>query len=259
VKTFNDFINSDFGQKIVAIWDSIVTQVTSTYETWKQIWNHPVVQNWVNKFKEGMDTVGKALEIAGKVFGILWDIAKVLWPFWLGIGGAIAFVFNAAIDAYDNSKGKFEALKKFFETIWESVKPEWDAFIKKIQELDVAKKIMESWQKLKTFFTKIWDDVAPKWDKFLSPISKLWGNIKTKVPLVGKLLAPDNAQASITSKLPPLNGVKPAPVTKNQNVTNNITVNASKISDPKEVAKQVSKEMEGLNWNYLFDPIGAVP
>jgi hypothetical protein len=56
-----------------------------------------------------------------------------------------------------------------------------------------------------------------------------------------------------------LNSAKAAPVTKNQNVTNNITVNASKISDPREVAKQVSKEMKSFNWGYLYDPVGALP
>jgi hypothetical protein len=117
---------------------------------------------------------------------------------------------------------------------------------------------MASWQKLKTFFATIWDDITPKWDKFTSPLSKLWSNVKSEIPAVGKLFIPDETKPSLTSKLPPLNGAKAASVTKNQNVTNNITVNASKISDPREIAKRVSEEMKNFNWNYLYDPVGEL-
>jgi hypothetical protein len=36
-------------------------------------------------------------------------------------------------------------------------------------------------------------------------------------------------------------------------------VNASKTSDPKEIAKQVSREMKNFNWAYLYDPVGELP
>jgi spore coat protein U-like protein len=58
--------------------------------------------------------------------------------------------------------------------------------------------------------------------------------------------------------LPPLNFAKAAPITKNQNVTNNITVNASKISNLQEVAKQMSREMKNFNCGVLYDPVGEV-
>jgi hypothetical protein len=148
-------------------------------------------------------------------------------------------------------------VKNFFKNIWNDIS--WDSFLKKIESLNIADKIMASWQKLKAFFTGIWDDIAPKWDKFASPLSKIWSNVESSVPVVGNLFTPDESKPSIASKLPPLNGAKAAAVTKNQNVTNNITVNASKISNPQEVAKQVSKEMKGFDWNFLYDPVGAVP
>jgi hypothetical protein len=159
----------------------------------------------------------------------------------------------------DKIMAAWTAVRDFFSTIWSAAAPHWNSFIDKIRELNIADKIMASWQKLKTFFTGICDDIAPKWDKFTSPLSKLWDGAKSSVSSVGSLFKTDEAKPSIASKLPPLSGAKAAPVTKNQNVTNNITVNASKISDPREVAKQVSKEMSGFNWNYLYDPVGAVP
>jgi hypothetical protein len=151
----------------------------------------------------------------------------------------------------------WESVKNFFKNIWNDIS--WNSFIKKIESLNVADKIMAAWQKLKTFFTGIWDDIAPKWDKFTSPLSKIWDGAKSSVSSIGKLFTPDESKPSIASKLPPLSGAKAASVTKNQNVTNNITVNASKINNPQDVAKQVSKEMKDFNWGYLFDPVGAVP
>jgi hypothetical protein len=276
-ETFNNFINSDFGQKIVAIWNGIVAQVTSTYETWVQILNHPVTENWINKFKGWMSGVGNILDKVWQGLKVLWDITAGLGTFLLDIGEKIAFVFNAAIDACNNSKGKFEALSKFFTTIWEPVKVHWSGFIEEIKQLDIAKEIMASWERLKTFFTTIWDDVAPKWDNFINPISKLWDNVKTKFPSVGKLLspftseelgapvhksplvpAPGEKETFFASKLPPLNGAKAASVTKNQSNVFNINVNASKISDPREIAKKVSEEMKNFNWNYLYDPVGEL-
>jgi predicted transport protein len=118
---------------------------------------------------------------------------------------------------------------------------------------------MASWLKLKTFFTGIWNDITPKWDAFTAPLSKLWDSAKSSVSSVGSLFSNNENRPSIASKLPPINSVKAVPVTKNQNTTVNVNVNASKISDPREVAKQVSKEMKSFNWGYLYDPVGDLP
>jgi phage-related protein len=222
-------------------------------------------------------------------FGTIWDGIKgywdsftatvvSLWENCVGFGKAIYAVFdftknlgsilyavienvNALINRFIFGKDVvipvWESVKNFFKNIWNDIS--WDSFIKKIELLNVADKIMAAWQKLKTFFTGIWDDIAPKWDKFASPLSKLWSNVKSSVPVVGNLFAPDESKPSIASKLPPLSGAKAAPITKNQSVTNNITVNASKISNPQELAKQVSKEMKSFDWNFLYDPVGAAP
>jgi hypothetical protein len=92
-----------------------------------------------------------------------------------------------------------------------------------------------------------------------SVITKIWDGAKSSVSSVGSLFKSDETKPSIASKLPPLSGAKAAPVTKNQNVNVAVNVNASKISDPREVAKQISKEMKSFNWEYLYDPVGVVP
>jgi TP901 family phage tail tape measure protein len=181
----------------------------------------------------------------------IWDAVE---PHWLK--------FKTILDEYgvtDKIMTAWTMVRDFLSNIWSAAVPHWDSFIEKIKSLNIADKIMASWRKLKTFFMGIWDDIAPKWDKFTSPLSTIWEGAKSSVSSIGSLFSSDNAKPSITSKLPPINSAKAASVTKNQNVTNNITVNTSKISDPREVAKQVSKEMKSFNWGYLYDHVGEVP
>jgi hypothetical protein len=150
-------------------------------------------------------------------------------------------------------------VKDFFATIWNAAVPHWNAFIDKIKSLNIADKIMASWMKLKTFFTGIWDDIAPKWDAFTAPLAKLWDGAKSSVSSVGSLFSSNEAKPSIASKLPPLSGMKNTPVTKNQNNSFNITVNAPRTRDAEEVAKLVANKMKNYSSAFLFDPIGAVP
>jgi phage-related protein len=243
VATWKKFTESDTGKWLLGVWDGIEKLCRGLAETVTPYWE---------KFKGVLTSVWEGLKTVGGMFVTLWDVTKNLGLFLWEVGKAFVSVSDAAIEAYS-------ALKSFFTTIWDGISPSWNKFIEEIQKLDVAQKIMASWQKLKAFFTGIWDDVAPKWDAFTNPLSKLWSNVKSSVPSIGKLFTPDESKPSIASKLPPLSGVKAAPITKNQNVNVAVNVNASKISDPQEVAKQVSKEMKGFDWGYLFDPIGAVP
>jgi phage-related minor tail protein len=201
-----------------------------------------------------------------------------LWENCVGFGKAIYAVFdftknlgsilyavienvNALIEKFIFGKDviipAWESVKNFFKNIWNDIS--WDSFIKKIESLNVADKIMASWQKLKTFFTGIWDDIAPKWDKFASPLSKIWDGAKSSVSSIGGLFKSDESKPSITSKLPPINSSKTAPVTKNQNNSFNITVNAAKARDSEEVAKLVTNRMKDYSSAFLFDAVGAVP
>jgi TP901 family phage tail tape measure protein len=191
-----------------------------------------------------------------------WDRVK---SFFSGIWDAVEPHWNnfkLVLQEYavvDKIMAAWTVVRDFFSTLWSAAIPHWNSFIEKIKSLNIADKIMASWQKLKTFFTGIWDDIAPKWNAFTAPLSKLWDGAKSSVSSVGSLFKSDETKPSIASKLPPLSSAKSAPVTKNQNVSVAVNVNASKISDPREVAKQVSKEMKSFNWAYLYDPVPGVP
>jgi hypothetical protein len=228
-------------------------EATKTF--FETIWSSAQI-HWL-KFKTILDEYGVTDKIiAGwnlvkSLFESIWSFAE---PHWNN--------FKLVLQEYavvDKIMAAWTTVRDFFSVVWNAVTPHWDGFIAKIQELNIADKIMASWQKLKTFFTGIWNDVIPKWDTFTAPLSKIWDSAKSSVSSVGSLFSANENRPSIASKMPPLSGAKAAPVTKNQNVSVAVNVNASKISDPREVAKQVSKEMKGFNWNYLFDPVGALP
>ncbi|MDR2067378.1 MAG: phage tail tape measure protein [Holosporaceae bacterium] len=193
----------------------------------------------------------------GKAIYAVFDFTKNLGSILYAVIENVNALINRFIFGKDVVIPAWESVKNFFKNIWNDIS--WDSFIKKIESLNVADKIMASWEKLKAFFTGIWDDIAPKWDAFTAPLSKIWNGAKSSVSSIGSLFKSDETKPSIASKLPPLSGAKAVPVTKNQNVSVAVNVNASKISDPREVAKQVSKEMKSFNWNYLYDPVGALP
>jgi hypothetical protein len=155
-------------------------------------------------------------------------IALAIYENWDRVKSFLAGIWNTVEPYWNNFKlvlqeyavvdkimAAWTIVKDFFATLWTAAVPHWNSFIDKICELNIADKIMASWQKLKTFFTGIWDDIAPKWDKFTSPLSKIWDGAKSSVSSIGSLFKSDETKPSIASKLPPLSGVKAAPVTKN--------------------------------------------
>jgi hypothetical protein len=234
--------------KIIATWASVSNFFSTIWDT-AQI-------HWL-KFKNILDEYGVTDKIVAgwnlvkSLFEGIWSLAEHHWN-----------NFKLVLQEYavvDKILAAWTSVRDFFATLWNAAVPHWNAFIKKIQKLNIADKIMASWQKLKTFFTGIWDDIMPKWDAFTAPLSKLWDGAKPSGSIIGSLFQSDGTKPSITSKLPLINSTKAAPVTKNQNVSVAVNVNASKISDPREVAKQVSKEMKSFNWGYLYDPVGALP
>jgi TP901 family phage tail tape measure protein len=234
--------------KIIAGWEATKT----FFET---IWNSAQI-HWM-KFKSILNEYG----ITDKII-VGWNVVKSLFESIWSIAAPHWDKFKLLLQEYavvDKIMTAWTTVRDFYANFWGGAIRGLSSFIAKIQELNIADKIMASWTKLKTFFTGIWDDITPKWDAFTAPLSKIWDDAKSSVSSVGSLFSSDENRPSITSKLPPLSGAKAAPVTKNQNVNVAVNVNASKISDPKEVAKQVSKEMQGFNWNFLFDPVGAVP
>ena len=200
-------------------------------------------------------------------FETIWNTAQIHW-----------MKFKSILDEYgitDKIIVGWNAVKSLFESIWSFAVPHWNNFKLVLQEYAVVDKIMVAWTIVKDFFATIWNTVTPHWnalinkikslniadkimaetenvfhkhlgrynaevDAFTAPLSKLWDGAKSSVSSVGSLFPSSEAKPSIASKLPPLNSAKTAPVTKNQNNSFNITVNAPRVRDAEEVAKLVA-------------------
>jgi TP901 family phage tail tape measure protein len=235
--------------------DKIIAGWEATRDFFETIWNTAQI-HW-QQFKSILDEYGITEKIVAgwnivkSLFESIWSVAEPHWNNFKLILQEYAVV--------DKILAAWTIVKDFFATIWNTVTPHWNAFIDKIKSLNIADKIMASWQKLKTFFTGIWDNIAPKWDNFISPLSKIWDGAKSSVSSVGSLFSFNENRPSIVSKLPPLNNTKTTPVTKNQNNSFNITVNAPRARDAEEVAKLVANKIKSYSSSFLFDPVGALP
>jgi TP901 family phage tail tape measure protein len=235
--------------------DKIIAGWEATKVFFETIWNTAQI-HWL-KFKSILDEYGvidkiiTGWNLVKSLFESIWSVAEPHWN-----------KFKLVLQEYavvDKIMTAWTTVKDFFATIWNTAVPHWNAFIDKIRSLNIADKIMATWMKLKTFFTGIWDNIAPKWDRFTTPLSKIWNGAKSSVSSVGSLFSSDKAKPSIAAKLPPLNGAKTVPVTKNQNNSFNITVNAPRARDAEEVAKLVANKMKSFNWGFLYDPVGELP
>ncbi len=179
----------------------------------------------------------------------IWDAVE---PYWLR--------FKSILDEFgitDKITSAWSSVSNLFSNIWSSVSPHWNEFIEKIRSLNIADKIMASWMKLKDFFSGIWNSILPQLEKFSNLTSKVWSRVKSPFSSIGSLFT-ENKNNNFASKLPSIKSSN-SPITKNQNTSVVVNVNASKISDSKEVAKQVSREMKSFNWSYLYDPVGELP
>jgi TP901 family phage tail tape measure protein len=236
------------------ITDKIVAGWEATQNLFETIWNSAQI-HWL-KFKSILDEYGITEKIiAGwnvvkSLFEGIWNVAEPHWN-----------SFKLVLQEYavvDKIMTAWTIVKDFFATIWSTVVPHWNSFIEKIKSLNIADKIMASWTKLKTFFTGIWDDIVPKWGMFTAQLAKLWDGAKSSVSSVGSLFSSSEAKPSIASKLPPLNSAKALPVTKNQNNSFNITVNAPRARDAEEVAKLVANKMKNYSSAFLYDAVAEV-
>lgn len=178
-------------------------------------------------------------------------LAATAFRSFLTVGGVFKLI-TAAWLIIEN----WEYVKSFFLKIWDSVEPYWLKFKAILDKFGITDKIMASWTKLKEFFSGIWKSILPQLERFSNLTSKIWNSAKSPFSAIGNLFSANDNKQSL--KLPPIKSGN-SPVTKNQNTNVVVNVNASKITDSKEVAKQVSREMKSFNWSYLYDPVGELP
>ncbi|GHT96311.1 hypothetical protein FACS1894122_14580 [Alphaproteobacteria bacterium] len=156
--------------------------------------------------------------------------------------------------------------------------------------------IIANWEKVKEFFTTIWDSIKPIWEKFsnfatgifdkiLSPLAAIKSGIgslfgssdekkspdakeatqkakdstmpESKKSWIGSLFSSSDEKQKVEPlKLPQISKTN---VSKSQNNSFNITVNATPDQNPTSIANSVSEKMKEFSGAFLYDPIGEVP
>lgn len=159
--------------------------------------------------------------------------------------------------------------------------------------------IIANWDKVKSFFATIWEPVKPVWEAFANWIGNFWKIISTPFTALGKVFAflsgsksletnitgtkEASADKDINQNILPeessfgLNGITPLsniqntqqsfanPVTPNQRATETKTINQSiKIEinaapgqDIKSIAEEVMRKIKEISRGALFDTAGA--
>lgn len=159
--------------------------------------------------------------------------------------------------------------------------------------------IIANWDKVKSFFATIWEPVKPVWEAFANWIGNFWKIINTPFTALGKVFAflsgsksletnitgtkEASADQDINQNILPeessfgLNGIAPLaniqntqqsfanPVTPNQRATETKTINQSiKIEinaapgqDIKSIAEEVMRKIKEISRGALFDTAGA--
>ncbi|GHU20756.1 hypothetical protein FACS189472_12640 [Alphaproteobacteria bacterium] len=121
--------------------------------------------------------------------------------------------------------------------------------------------IIANWEKVKEFFTTIWDSIKPIWEKFSKFATGIFDKILSPFNAIkssiGSLFSSsDKKQKAEPLKLPQ---ISKANVSKSQNNSFNITVNATPDQNPTSIANSVSEKMKEFSGAFLYDPIGEVP
>jgi len=131
--------------------------------------------------------------------------------------------------------------------------------------------VITNWESVKSFFMTIWEPIKPVWEAFGDWLGKFWEKIKTPFKAVGGLWdklwgKKDAPELSIPEMQPVGDALKtPLSVTpktvenKTQNNSYNINVQASPNQNSKEVADEVMRRLKAQSRGALYDPVGALP
>ena len=117
----------------------------------------------------------------------------------------------------------------------------------------------------------IWDPIKPVWEAFGDWLGKFWEKIKTPFKAVGglwdKLWGKKDAPELSIPEMQPVGDALKTPLSvmpkigqnKTQNNSYNINVQAAPNQNSKEVADEVMRRLKAQSRGALYDPLGALP
>ncbi len=166
----------------------------------------------------------------------------------------------------------WDTVKTYLMKIWKPIEPHWEAFSLKMKELGVTDQIIASWTQVKNFFIQItneiidawnrvqnfflqiWNKISPIIDNITKPLSTLWSGAKSGIQKIGGLFTGSKAPSSqlkIPRELKPAN----SNVTRNQNNSFSITINAAKNDNAEAIANKVMNRVSDYSRTFLYDEV----
>lgn len=131
--------------------------------------------------------------------------------------------------------------------------------------------VITNWESVKSFFMTIWEPIKPVWEAFGDWLDKFWEKIKTPFKAVGglwdKLWGKKDAPELSIPEMQPVGDALKTPLSvspktienKTQNNSYNINIQASPNQNSKEVADEVMRRLKAQSRGALYDPVGALP
>lgn len=194
---------------------------------------------------------------------LIWDNWDTVQKFFLNIWAAVEPHWNKFKKIMDDLgitekiTAAWSSIQNLFLNLWSEVSPIWNQFIEKIDKLGIVDHILNAWEKLKDFFKGFFDEIAPLWNKFTMPISNLFDGAKNTISKIGSIFSKNESQLSAKLKMPELKSTSPE-VTRNQNNSFNITINATKNDDSESITNKVINRVSDFSKTFLYDAVPEV-
>lgn len=199
---------------------------------------------WIGAFATVGWLVYENWESVQKFLSEIWEPIKPYWDYFkktMNKLGITDFIITA-----------WMPIKELFSGIWTEAIQGWNLFTAKLQEFGIIDTIKQKWESLKSFFKGIFDYLSPIIDKLSSPLASLWEGTKSISSKIGNFFGGEKTATPSRMKMPDLKGLKPD-VTRNQNNSFNITVNASKNDNAETIANKVMNRISDYSRTFLYD------
>ena len=209
------------------------------------------------KFEGSTHKIGKFFGNIKKMIVVAlkftYTLGRVLWA----VGENIVAIIEKFVYGEDVVIPAWKSIKKFFLRLWKDVMPDFDAFLKKMEELGITNQIIEAWEALKKYLTNFFDVLKPMWDNLIAPIKNLFAgdsSITTKMKSIIETPKNDNSLSKNIAEIRKNN----QSVSRTQNNNFTINIQGNKNDNAELLAQKVMNKISSFDKTFLYDPVPEV-
>ncbi len=153
----------------------------------------------------GLSLLGAAFKVSLGWIGAFATAGWLIYENWESVQKFLGRIWEPIKPYWDSFKNKMDELgvtdfitkawtpiKELFSNIWDGAIQSWNLFTTKLQEFGVIDTIKQKWESLKSFFKGIFDYLSPIIDKITSPLKNLWSGAKQGLQKIGNLFSSDS-------------------------------------------------------------------